>query len=277
MSITYGNVAAAVVAAPITFLCYQLGRALVDERKRLEITQGALGLRSRQGTANPRRRLEHAVGNLRSYKSVDDWVRSLPRSAKTTMKRVHRVVHTVEGIQVRCAGKAPRVVGWEHWSVCVDHETRVMGRIPGFVVGSLRFLVGRITEGTIDEFRASDGRLLAWSSMIAKGNTMRNMWFYQRSEAAKCLIWFYTVRMAVERCFELGLAHLDLGPSHLPSVKELKAKYGFPSTRNWDKETASSDSDPRYHCDYSGPFVDLSFKYKAKPEDVRPLLSSKSS
>lgn len=260
--ISIGTAVAALVGTPTLFISYQIYRCLTDSNKRREATQGALGVKSSSGKPNHRgQKLEHAVGNLEKCKTVDDWIKSLPsRSAKNTLKRTNRV-QELHGIDVVCVGTTSELLGWEHWWVCVDHEARATALwwISGFLLGSLRFLAANITEGSMDEFRRRhDGKLVAWSCMIAKGKTMRNMWFYQRSEAAKCLIWFYTVRLAVERCLHLGLTHLDLGPSHKTEVKELKAKYGFQSTLNWNHETASDSSDPQFCCDYSGPFVDMS-------------------
>lgn len=233
------------------FLTYHGIGCYTNKSKRQEATRGALGLKGR-------RQLEHAVGNLQPHKTVDCWIKSLPRSAKVTLKRVQRVVEEQHSIKVECVGSAQDILGWEHWLVCVDHEVRATswGYFSGLLVGSLRFIAGAVTEGHIDEFRIN-GRLVAWSSMMAKGKTMRNMWFYQRTEACKCLLWFYTVRLAVERCLDMELNHLDLGPSHKEDVRELKAKYGFQSTLHWNQDTACPDSDPRFHCDYSGSYVNL--------------------
>ena len=195
------------------------------------------------------------------------------------MKQVDKAFQR-QRVNVSLAGPAYAVLGYEHWLVCVDHELRAMGLRKGVLAGTLRAFFGTLVEGTwVDEYRNDEGRLLAWSAMVAKGKTMRCMWFYQRTEASKHLIWFYSLRLAVARAIALGLHHLDLGPSNSPNVVQLKAKYGFKDTLYWNKlayepATVLAEGDDKKELvhvdeellsDYSGPFIDLScFKHQDK-------------
>lgn len=240
-------------------------------RVRQHVAARALGLKN----DTRRKPKSHAVCNIRRFASVGAWVQSLPRSGRNTMKQVDKCF-TRGDIAVTCPGPAYAVLGREHWAVCVDHELRAMkSRSRGVLAGTLRCFAGTFVEGSwVDEYRSSSsGKLLGWSAMVAKGKTMRCMWFYQRTEACKQLIWFYSLRMAVERAIALGLDHVDLGPSNSATVQELKAKYGFVETLFWNnschgeggiaKGTVSDDRtngkvDVDLLCDYSGPFIDLS-------------------
>ena len=90
------------------------------------------------------------------------------------------------------------------------------------------------------------GRLIAWSQPIAKGTTLRGMWYYSRPEHDKSCIWFFTVRLIIARALRVGLLHVDAGPSDNGTVAFLKKKYGFHIDEKW-RETVS----------YAGDFVEL--------------------
>ena len=62
---------------------------------------------------------------------------------------------------------------------------------------------------------------------IAKGKTLRGMWYYCRPRYEKSCIWFFTARKNVERSLKLGMHHVDVGPSDNEKVSDLKKKYGF--------------------------------------------------
>lgn len=81
--------------------------------------------------------------------------------------------------------------------------------------------------GDIDEWRrASDGALLAWTSTVVKGNTLRGMWFYTAEPQA--LLWFAALRLHVARGIAMsGIDFVDAGPNANAEVAALKATCGF--------------------------------------------------
>ena len=85
--------------------------------------------------------------------------------------------------------------------------------------------------------------LIAFSSTIVKGNTLRAMWFYQRPVHSHCMVWFHSVRTSLMRAMIMRLCYVDLGPSNDTQVAELKAKFGFAYVEDWDSI-----------CDYDGSF-----------------------
>ena len=101
--------------------------------------------------------------------------------------------------------------------------------------------------GTIDEFRGEeDGRLVAWCQTIAKGKTIRGMWYYCVPNSERWCIWFFCVRLNLARAIRLGLHHVDAGPSDNTGVAKLKRKYGFELAENWHDVV-----------DYAGAFVPI--------------------
>jgi hypothetical protein len=131
----------------------------------------------------------------------------------------------------------------EHLSVIFAHERRVYS-LPKAVFSSLtRYLVLLLMVGSVDEY-IIDGRLVAFASTIVKGSALRAMWFYQRPECSHSLVWFHSVRLSLSRAAQMGLTHVDLGPSIDAGVAALKDKYGFASSSDWRDSGA-----------YDGPFL----------------------
>ena len=52
------------------------------------------------------------------------------------------------------------------------------GRFHAVFATGLRFIVARSMCGVLDEYR-SHGMLVGWSHTVIKGDTLREMWFYQ--------------------------------------------------------------------------------------------------
>jgi len=205
--------------------------------KRLPLTLLSLGITDVPPTK------KHAVAKIQ-YKTINEYLKSLDRSTKSTMKRVAK-------LQTEIGMHTAETLGMQHWSVCVDHERRVQSN--GLIVGTLRWLVAYFMFGTIHEYRdKSSGELLCWTLLIHKGDTLRVMWFYQTTRACKRYLWFYVVRRAIEYCIQHNIANLDLGPSNGNQQMEiLKTKCGFHSIIEWNKAYGGV-------CDYSGPFVEIS-------------------
>lgn len=107
--------------------------------------------------------------------------------------------------------------------------------------------------GSLDEYWTNPPepelpKLVAISHSIAKGNTLRGMWFYQREEYSRKGIWFHTIQLAVQRAVKLAeVNHVDIGPSKDGSdIAKVKEDYGFKMIDTWAEE-----------CDYAGPYRHL--------------------
>jgi len=266
-----------------------------DRSNRKELARHCLGLSS----SSPK---EHAIASFESFDTMQEWMKaSLGSSATTTLSKQVDKAFRKHDLHYICTGESYHVLGWEHLSVCVDHEIRAYGGSvwKGVMVGTLRFAFAKCMESHIQEVRQGSprknqhqptrtdggkpttpsrssngtgagaasqsktpfslqameltrskmgdarsvnedgGRLVGWSAVTVKGDTLRVMWFYQRTSMHKQgLIWFYILRKGIEICFDLkpdGVTHVDLGPSNTDNVKQLKAKYGFHSTEQWRK------------------------------------------
>lgn len=192
-----------------------------------------------------RRVRSHGVLDVSNFKSVDDYISSLKRGPKRTMKVQIAKTFSEHGITAVTKPSAA-ALGFSHLKVSIAHQGRLYGNIKATFAGSFRFLVAWLMVGVIDEYRDRDGRLLAWCQMVGKGKTIRAMWYYADPAGDKFCIWFASVRLAVSRALALGMTHCDLGPSASDKVKELKKLYGFESLKHWASV-----------CDYSGDFVNL--------------------
>ena len=110
-------------------------------------------------------------------------------------------------------------------------------------------MVGVVDEYWIDGEKGRNRKLIAFSHTVIKGDTLRGMWFYQRSDHSKSGIWFHQIKVALQRAILLkpAVKFVDIGPSRAgTSVSELKDRFGFKSLANWAEV-----------CDYSGDFIDL--------------------
>jgi hypothetical protein len=191
---------------------------------------------------------------------VDRYIRSLGRGPRRTMRKQVDAVFRAKGIFHQYQPNAAHALGWEHLTVCIAHQQRQLTTrclLPlAVAMGVGRFFVAKCMTGGVDEFRVATsgaslsgrivGRIVAWSQPIAKGQTLRGMWYYCRPEHDRSCIWFYTVRLNVARALRAGLSHVDAGPSDNASVAVLKEKYGFRIDKGW-RETV---------C-YDGAFVTL--------------------
>lgn len=196
------------------------------------------------GLGRPRK-LAHGILDVRDFKNVDDYCNSLKRGPRRTMQKQIDKTFKEHGISVatRCSA------AWlsrEHLEVAIAHQSRLVNPTRAIIAGTMRFFVACLMDGIVDEFRDSEGRLIAWCQVVAKGTVMRAMWYYADPVADKYCIWFSSVRLCVARTLAAKCDHCDLGPSRSEKVKDLKAVYGFTSRNDWDD-----------HCDYTGEFKDL--------------------
>jgi hypothetical protein len=209
--------------------------------RRENFSLGPLGLKSRVGRRRP---AKHSILCLKEMAVFDDYLRVVDsRSVRATMRvQIDKAFATHELYSVT---KTCEHVSWKHFAVIHAHERRVYGPLRAVLVALLRFLAISLMVGTLDEYYCGTSKeLVAFTSTIVKGRTMRAMWFYQRPEHAHHMIWFHSLRASICRALALKLHHLDLGPSIDDGVARLKEKYGFAYVDDW-----------REQCSYDGPFV----------------------
>ena len=78
---------------------------------------------------------------------------------------------------------------------------------------------------------------------------MRVMWFYQANNGNN--LWFFTVSQAVAKCIQHGIAFLDIGPSSNAAMEEVKTKFGFTTTMDWNAQYSETG------CEYAGSYLYL--------------------
>lgn len=190
----------------------------------------------------------HALLDVRNMTSVDEWVSSLPRGCRRTLKRAEGQNFTVSAKPIEGGRPAPHS-SLAHFRCVVSHEVRLMGgTLEGFFdamsEGVGRFMGTTRMAGEIREYRDESGRVIAFAHEVRKGRVMRGQWFYATNEASKSYVWFHSVKDLVRRAIETpDVDVVDLGPSGSDAFSELKAKYGFVSVVDWPAV-----------ADYNGPF-----------------------
>lgn len=180
-----------------------------------------------------------------------DWARSLPRSPRTTLLK--QIDHAMQqrGLEVCSAGPARSALSLAHLRVAIAHQRRVAAWHPPAQLravfgGWIRFCVATMMEGEVDEWRDASGRLLAWTQVVVKGDTLRGMWFY--TAETRAMLWFAALRLNVARAITMpGVRWVDAGPSRGEGVAELKTRYGFVEVHEWGAAGLP--------CTYAGPFV----------------------
>ena len=211
-------------------------------RWRQRFSRVPLGLVVRTSKKKPR---PHAILAVQPFGGVREWIDQLPRGPRRTLRVQTDQAFGKHAITLTTRPSAASL-GYEHVRVAVAHQARLSGPARSALGGVFRCLVGWLMAGVVDEYRDGDGKLLAWCQMVAKGKTIRAMWYYADPAADRHCIWFYSVRLSVARALALGLGHVDLGPSGSQKVAELKKSYGFDVVADW------SDV-----LDYSGGYIDL--------------------
>uniref|UniRef100_A0A7S4M987 Uncharacterized protein n=1 Tax=Odontella aurita TaxID=265563 RepID=A0A7S4M987_9STRA len=219
----------------------------LDERESASL--GAMGAAQWTGQWLTR---PHALLDVRNMTSVDEWVKTLPRGCKRTLKRADSQNFTVSAKPIVGGQPAPHS-SLAHFRCVVSHEVRLMGdTLEGFFdamsEGVGRFMGTTRMAGEIREYRDESGRVIAFAHEVRKGRVMRGQWFYATDEASKSYVWFHSVKDLVRRAIETdGVDVVDLGPSGSDAFSELKARYGFVSVSDWP--TVADYSGPFYHGD----------------------------
>jgi hypothetical protein len=214
--------------------------------QREEASLGAMGAAQWMGIWKTR---PHALLDIRKFEHVDDWVATLPRGCKRTLKKSLAQNFTVTTKHIRPGQPAPHS-SLAHFRCVVEHEIRLLAYSPQEFFDALAEAVSRYMGttrmvGEIQEYRdAETNRVLAFAHEVRKGNTIRGQWFYGTDEASKRYVWFHSVHELVRRAIASDGIHIvDLGPSGSDAFSELKAKYGFISVDDWPSV-----------ADYTGPF-----------------------
>lgn len=222
--------------------------APVELPQRIKASLGAMG--AAQWTGQFRTR-PHALLDVRRFGSVDEWARTLPRSARRNLAKATAddAGFTVSVQPIRGGEPAPHST-LAHFRAVVEHEVRVLAESPDDVLGALSTAISRYVgttrmAGVIREYRdVGDGRVIAFAHEVAKGRVIRGQWFYANDVAARRRVWFHAVHDLVSRAIaDEKVDIVDLGPSGSDAFSELKARYGFKSVGDWCSV-----------ADYSGPF-----------------------
>eukprot|EP00039_Didymoeca_costata_P013787 m.214655 g.214655 ORF g.214655 m.214655 type:complete len:245 (+) comp15871_c0_seq2:253-987(+) len=210
-----------------------------------------MGVRS----SGPRKRRRHSVLSLGDMSSYDEWVASLAKKQRRTfVKNIPSVFDVAEPVLTVRTIPAAKLAWSVHFPIVVDHERRMYPNswLLGFYfAAAIRFLVAKAMDGVIDEYVDRDGNVQAWAQTIAKGNTIRGMWFYQNEAVNKNFIWFHSLRTIVKRGFsspDRQIKWVDIGPSGNKEIRKVKAEYGFVDTGEWGTEELA--------C-YDGNFIAL--------------------
>lgn len=182
---------------------------------------------------------------------MEDWVATLPRGCRRTLKKANAQNWTVSARPILGKEPAPHS-SLAHFRCVVEHEVRLIATDENDTQGFLQALstsVGRYVgttrqAGIIYEYRNSNGTVIAFAHEVQKGRAIRGQWFYGSDESAKSYVWFHSVQELVRRGIEdKDVDVADLGPSGSDAFSELKSKYGFGSVVDWHTV-----------ADYTGPF-----------------------
>ena len=215
-------------------------------RKKLNVHP--LGLKNKPGKKAPK---HHSILDVDKYKNMNNYTKSLGRSAKTSIKRCEKIFEK---------NSIVFIVKNENWKFTLSHmkviyshqarnEENILKLMLKTVIRSfaVNFTIGCLLEYYYVNTENGEKELIAFQQPIIKGNTFRAMWFYQKTKYCKSSIWFHALKYAVNRVTnDNTLRYIDLGPSYNDQVRDLKTKFGFEHIGNW-----------RDICDYSGDFRSL--------------------
>jgi hypothetical protein len=181
----------------------------------------------------------HALLEINDIATVDDWVKSLPRGCRRTIKKALDQNFTVTSKPILGDEPAPHST-LAHFRCVVAHEVRLLSYGGDGFLDALGEAVSRYVgttrmTGEIREYRnETSGKVIAIAHEVRKGKTIRGQWFYADDDAAKNYVWFHSVYDLVRRAIDAeGIDVVDLGPSGSDAFSELKARYGFKSVDDW--------------------------------------------
>eukprot|EP00586_Coscinodiscus_wailesii_P015615 CAMPEP_0172496962 /NCGR_PEP_ID=MMETSP1066-20121228/94712_1 /TAXON_ID=671091 /ORGANISM="Coscinodiscus wailesii, Strain CCMP2513" /LENGTH=287 /DNA_ID=CAMNT_0013269519 /DNA_START=407 /DNA_END=1270 /DNA_ORIENTATION=+ len=213
--------------------------APIPLHSREQSSLGAMGAAQWTGQWKTR---PHSLLQVQNLTSVDDWIKSLPRGCRRTLKKASAQNYTVTSKPIYGSRPAPHS-SLSHFRCVVEHEVRTIQASEMDVEGffdALSEAVGRYVgttrmAGTIREYRdVESGVVIAFAHEVKKGRTVRGQWFYASDDAARRYVWFHSVMELVRRAIEDdGVDTVDLGPSGTWESIELKGRYGFESVDDW--------------------------------------------
>ena len=224
---------------------------------RLEREQASLGAMGAGQWLGQFKTRPHALLNVQNMTHIDDWIKTLPRGCKRTLKKANQQNFTVTTRPI-IGGEAAPHSSFAHFKCVVEHEIRLItggkddyydgNDIEGFFdalsEGISRFIGTTRMTGEIQEYKNEQGNVIAFAHEVRKGRTIRGQWFYCTDEGSKNYVWFHSVQELVRRSIEAdGIDTVDLGPSGSDAFSELKSRYGFESVDDWPSV-----------ADYMGPF-----------------------
>jgi len=234
----------------------------MDDREYYSL--GAMG--AAQWTGRFRTR-PHALLSLHNITTIDDWMKSLPRGCRRTIKKATSQNFTVTTKPIFGDEPAPHS-SLAHFRCVVAHEVRLLSCGPSGFLDALGEAVSRYMgttrmAGEIREYRNENNKIIAIAHEVRKGKTIRGQWFYADDEASTRYVWFHSVYDLVRRSIELkgDVTVVDLGPSGSDAFGDLKSKYGFVSVDDWPAV-----------ADYDGHFWHLG--KERKPNPINKLFNS---
>eukprot|EP00560_Eucampia_antarctica_P001576 CAMPEP_0197832052 /NCGR_PEP_ID=MMETSP1437-20131217/13089_1 /TAXON_ID=49252 ORGANISM="Eucampia antarctica, Strain CCMP1452" /NCGR_SAMPLE_ID=MMETSP1437 /ASSEMBLY_ACC=CAM_ASM_001096 /LENGTH=382 /DNA_ID=CAMNT_0043435227 /DNA_START=18 /DNA_END=1166 /DNA_ORIENTATION=+ len=228
--------------------CTPVGQAF-SSTQREQSSLGAMGAAQWTGQFKTR---PHAILDVRSFTSVDEWVKTLPRGCKRTIKKAIQGNFTVTPKPI-CGGQLAPHSCLAHFRCVVEHEVRLLSKEygPQVFFDALSEAINRYMgttrmAGTVHEYRSeTNNTVIAIAHTVQKGRVLRGQWFYANDKAAQQYVWFHSVYQLVQKAIETpNVDVVDLGPSGTDSFSELKERYGFESVEDWPAV-----------ADYTGPFV----------------------
>jgi len=222
--------------------------------EREEASLGAMGAGQWLGQYKTR---PHALLSVNNVTHVDEWIKTLPRGCKRTLKKANAQNFTVTTKAIEGGKSAPHS-SLAHFKCVVEHEVRLItGGMDDYYNGdNVEMFFSALSEavsryigttrmtGDIQEYKNENGEVIAFAHEVRKGKTIRGQWFYCTDEASTKYVWFHSVQELVRRAIDAeGVDTVDLGPSGSDAFSELKARYGFESVDDWPAV-----------ADYTGPF-----------------------
>jgi len=208
----------------------------------------------------------HSVIKISSFSNFEDFLTSLEKSARQSLS--NQVIRTFETNKIVCRTISHDQLTFRHFLIILGHQRRKSSFFRAFRIALFRYLAISIMWGCIDEYWLpttttdnkqifpGDYELVAFSHSIVKGKALRGMWFYQIGKASRCMIWYHTVRTAIQRGILMHLELIDIGPSYDSNIRNSKEKVAFQPSFDW-------------RSSYSGELQDLpnslSFKCGIKP------------
>ena len=151
--------------------------AIVNRFSREEASLGAMGAAQWTGQWKTR---PHALLDISNMTSVDEWVKTLPRGCKRTLKKANAQNLTVSTKPIFSDKPAPHS-SLAHFRCVVEHEVRLIATIEGDIQGFFNALSEAVSRyvgttrmtGVIQEYRNADGKVIAFAHEVRKAKTIR--------------------------------------------------------------------------------------------------------